>query len=543
MESEEERFFTRLVSDLSPGIRYGYSLDGGPTRPDPCSSHQPDGVHRLSAIDEPEAFPWSAENPAIERGDLVLYELHIGTFTDEGTFDAAIGRLDDLAELGVNAIEVLPVAQFPGTRNWGYDGVHPYATQNTYGGPESFRRFIDEAHRRGLAVVLDVVFNHLGPEGNYLAEFGPYFSNRHPTPWGDGFNFDGPDASPVRTWVLDCVRQWIHDFRLDGLRLDAVHAMKDDSSPHILTDIQKTADEAAADRGGQCIVIAESLRNDISIVTPVAEGGLGVDAEWNEDLHHAISAWLTGERHGKYVDYGEVEDVERVFRETFHLSGRHSDYYGGPWGGPAGDIPGDRFVVSLQNHDHIGNRARGERIAVQVDETRHRLGACLTLLAPFLPMVFMGEEYAETRPFPFFCDFSDPDVIEGVRRGRKRDYGLSGPIPDPQGETTFASARLSWEWRDDPRRTRTRQLYRDLIRLRREIPQLRDFRNRSVRFHPDFGKSVLEIRRGAEREIACLFHLAEGEVSLPDELRPIWRSGDSGGPVLGSFETVVGRVL
>jgi len=545
MTAAADGHFVASMSNVAEGTRYGYSLDGGPPRPDPCSVSQPEGVHRPSALCLPEIFPWRFSSPTVKRGDLVIYELHVGTFTDEGTFAAAIDRIDDLVDLGVNAVEVLPVAQFPGRRNWGYDGVHPGAAQHSYGGPREFQRFIDAAHGRGLAVFLDVVFNHLGPEGNYLEEFGPYFSPDKPTPWGPGFDFDGPGSAPVRRWVLECVWQWIYDFRLDGLRLDAVHAMQDDSSTHILADIKSAADLAAEARGGGATVIAESLLNDVVMVTPRNEGGYGLDAEWNEDFHHAVSAWMTGERHGKYVDYGEAGAIETVLRDTFHLAGRHSHYHRRPWGKPAGDIPGNRFVISLQNHDHVGNRDRGERIAEQVDEPRLRLGACLTLLSPFLPMLFMGEEYGETRPFRFFCDFGDEGIIRAVRKGRRQDYALAGHVPDPQDEQTFLDSRLSWRWRDDPARLRLRELYRDLIRLRMREPGLRDHRRREAGLIEADGTSVLRLVRGsgAERRLV-LFHLGEGrpsieEVSGETGVTPVWRSGQGDEERMAPFETVV----
>lgn len=539
MTKDEDGFFTTEIHGAGAGDRYGYSIDGGPPRPDPCATHQPDGVHRLSALSFPEDFVWRHEGPRIGRPDLILYEIHIGTFTDAGTFDAAIGRLDDLVDLGINAIEVMPVAQFPGSRGWGYDGVHPYATQHRYGGPEAFQRFIDAAHGRGLAVILDVVFNHLGPEGNYLNEFGPYFTDRYPTPWGPAFHFDGPESRPVRDWVLDCVWQWIHDFRLDGLRLDAVHAIHDATTPHLLTEINELAARAAAARGGRALMIAESLLNDVVMVTPAEQGGHGFDAEWNDDFHHAITAWMTGERHAKYADYGEVEKIATVFRETFYLDGRDSRYHGGPWGKPAGKTPGDRFIIALQDHDHVGNRASGDRLSTQVDEARLRLGACLTLLSPFLPMLFMGEEYGETRPFLFFCEFSDPRLIEGVRRGRRRDYGLTGEIPDPQSERTFRESRLSWDWSRDDRRT-LRHLYRDLIALRKREPGLRES---GARREVILDGNLLRVERGAG--LTVIYHL--GDTPISAEMLPtsdstvIWRSGSDDAGRLAPFETLVVR--
>lgn len=517
-------------------LRYGYSLDGGPPRPDPCSLHQPAGVHHPSSVFFPEEFDWKFPASRIDRRDRVLYELHIGTFTPEGTFDAAISRLDELSELGVNTLEILPVSQFPGGRNWGYDGVHPFATQNTYGGPQAFQRFIDAAHGRGFEVILDLVFNHLGPEGNYLSEFGPYFTNKHSTPWGAAFRFDDPAAPRVRDWVLDCVWMWIHDFRLDGIRLDAVHAIHDSSDRHLLTEIKMVADRAAAARNGSAFLIAESLLNDPAMVTPVAGGGLGLDAEWNEDFHHAVSAWLTEETHGKYVDYGDLDAIGNVLRSNLHFTGQHSLFHGKPWGREAGSIPPDRYIISLQNHDHIGNRARGERLATLIDHRKLRLGICLQFLSPFLPMLFMGEEYGETRPFLFFCSFSDPAVIRNVRRGRKRDYELQGAVPDPQAESSFEASKLSWSWKD-PERASTRALVRDLIALRKREPGLRESSSRTLTRIQSGRATLLALDSGG---LTRWFNVTDRHAPMTGEKNVIWRSGKPG-HTIAPFEAVLLR--
>ncbi|MEM6278862.1 MAG: malto-oligosyltrehalose trehalohydrolase [Verrucomicrobiota bacterium] len=536
MENQSDGHFQIQIDSAENGLRYGFSLDGGPTRPDPCSLWQPDGVHEPSALYFPSQFSWQNENPLLRREDIVLYELHIGTFTDIGTFGAAIERLPDLVDLGVNAIELLPVAQCPGSRNWGYDDVFPFATQNNYGGPGGLQQFIDAAHGHGLAIFLDVVFNHLGPEGNYLSEFAPYYSKDHPTPWGLGFRFEGKDSGPVRDYFLDCVYHWIHDFRFDGLRLDAVHAMVDRSSPHILTEIKMVADIAARERGGQSIIIAESLLNDPDMVTSTENGGLGLDAEWNEDFHHAVFSRLASETSGKYTDYAHDTAIEAVFRDSHFLTGQFSHYYGKPWGKPAGHIDPTRFVISLQNHDHIGNRARGERIASLVSVDQVRLGACLTVLSPCVPMLFMGEEYGETNPFLFFTDFSDPRAIDGVRKGRKRDYALSGEIPDPQAVETHRKSCLSWDWSSDERAS-LRHLYRDLIRLRSSHASLREGRNREVSSRTSGKGFLLIVKRG---DLTCWFHFADAETALPED-EILWRSNPDSvdQKTIAPWETVI----
>jgi maltooligosyltrehalose trehalohydrolase len=515
MRREDGGYFTHTAAGVAEGQRYAYRLDGGPERPDPCSPWQPDGVHRPSAVHFPDRFPWTDRGwPGVRREDLVFYELHVGAFTPEGTFDAVIPRLPALRELGVTAVEILPVAQFPGPRNWGYDGVHPYAPQNSYGGPHGLQRLVDACHAHGLAAFLDVVYNHFGPEGNYVHEFGPYYSDRYCTPWGPAFNYDGRGCGAVRAFVLDNVRHWIGTYHLDGLRLDAVHAMFDMSPRHILREIKEAADGAAARHGRRAHVIAESLRNDVRMVLPPGRGGHGLDAEWNEDFHHALHAYLTGERHGKYVDFGPARDLARVLERTFVLDGVHSHYRGRRWGAPAAGVPGDRFVIGTQNHDHVGNRARGERLAALAGPAVPRLAASLLLLAPHLPLLFMGEEYGEQNPFLFFCSFEDAQVVENVRRGRRRDYALQGDVPDPQDEATFAASRLSWSWPEGSPGAGLRRLYRDLLAARRTWPALRDFERRTARLLPD-GETgpVLELVRG--EALHAFFNLESRPQPLP----------------------------
>lgn len=520
MQPEGGGYFVHDATGLPDRQRYAYRLDGGPERPDPCSRWQPDGVHRPSAVTFPGRFPWTDSGwRGVPREDLVFYELHVGTFTPEGTFDAVIPRLTELRDLGVTAVEIMPVAQFPGGRNWGYDGVHLFAPQDTYGGPDGLRRLVDACHAHGLAAVLDVVYNHLGPEGNYTGEFGPYYSDRYRTAWGAALNYDGPGSDGVRDFILDNVRHWVEEYHLDGLRLDATQSIFDMSPRHILAEIKDVADEIVAPFGWPFHVIAESLLNDVRVLLPPDRGGYGLDAEWNEDFHHAVVAFLTGERHGKYVDFGPASDLPRVLEHTFILAGRYSKHRGRRWGAAAGDVPGDRFVVGVQNHDHVGNRARGERLAALVGPPVQRLAASLMLLAPHLPFLFMGEEYGETNPFLFFCSFGDKGLIEGVRRGRKRDYALQGEVPDPQAPVSFTASRLSWSWPDGSPRAGLRQLYRDLLAARHQWPALRDFVNRKARLLPDPAEGpVLEFVRGAgPGALHAYFNLSANMQPLPPE--------------------------
>jgi maltooligosyltrehalose trehalohydrolase len=449
MQREEHGYFVHQEPNVAEGQRYAYRLDNGPERPDPASLWQPDGIHQPSAVLRPERFAWTNHAwQGVPREDLVFYELHAGTFTPEGTLDAVIPRLPALRELGVTAVELMPVAQFPGGRSWGYDGVHLYAVQNSYGGPHGLQRLVDACHVAGLAIFLDVVYNHLGPEGNYLHEFGPYFTDRYRTPWGPAFNYDGSDCDPVRDFIFDNVRLWIGEYRMDGLRLDATHAIIDASPTHILRGIKETADAAAGARGRRAHVVAEHLRNDVRILLPPERGGYGLDAEWNDDFHHAVHAYLTGERGGYYEDFGAARHLPKVLEETYVIDGVYSRFRGRRFGAPAGGLSGDRFVVSIQNHDQVGNRARGDRLRTLVHPPALRLAASLMLLAPHLPLLFMGEEYGEEHPFLYFCSFLNPRLAESVRQGRRRDYAafMHGHVPDPQAESTFTASRLSWSW-------------------------------------------------------------------------------------------------
>jgi maltooligosyltrehalose trehalohydrolase len=504
-------------------------------RPDPCALWQPDGVPGPSAVYTPSTFPWTDGGwKGLPLDDHVFYEVHVGTFTAEGTFEAVIPRLAALKDLGVTAIELMPVGQFPGARNWGYDGVLPYAAQHSYGGPQGLQRLVDAAHAAGLAVFLDVVYNHFGPEHNYLEEFGPYLTDRYKTPWGMAVNYDGPGSDPVRRYVLENVRLWLEEFHLDGLRLDAVHAIYDLGACHILKRIKDEA-AAVARRTGRAIhIVAESDLNDPRVVRDPAVGGHGLDAQWSDDFHHAVHACLTGETRGYYSDFGRREDVAGVLCEPFLYAGRHSPHRGRCHGASAAGLAGDRFVVCVQNHDQVGNRARGDRLTTLVDRpAKLRLAASLLLLAPHLPLLFMGEEYGETRPFPFFCSFCGEGMIQAVREGRKREFAdfvsAADEIPDPDAEGTFHAARLSWSWPAGTSQGQTRTLYRDLLAMRRTLPALRDFHRWNARPLPDTDGAVVELVRGGKAageagSLTVLFHLAADRRPLSDP-RPVgWSS-------------------
>ncbi len=484
-EDGERGYFEAVVENCSHGTRYVYRLDGHRERPDPASRWQPEGVHNPSAVFDWRRFAWTDSDwKGLALDDYILYEIHVGCFTPQGTFDAVIPHLDELKALGITAIELMPVAQFPGARNWGYDGVHPFAAQNTYGGPEGFQRLVDACHARGLAVVLDVVFNHLGPEGNYLTEFAHYFTDRYRTPWGPAVNFDGAQSDEVRRFFIESALWWVRDMHVDALRLDAVHAIVDNSAYPFLEELGEAVHAEAERLGRPIYLLPESDANDSRLVRERARGGYGLDAVWNDDFHHALHALLTGEHTGYYADFGQLSQLAQSFCDGFIYAGQYSRYRRRRHGRPARDIPAQRFLVFSQNHDQVGNRARGDRLttllAAIVGEPAGfeslKVAAAAVLLSPFLPLLFMGEEYGETAPFQYFTSHSDPQLVENVRRGRREEFAAFGwteELPDPQDEQTFLRSKLNHELRTQRRHRALRDYYAELIRLRRQLPALR----------------------------------------------------------------------
>jgi maltooligosyltrehalose trehalohydrolase len=526
MKPEPGGYFVHSEPEIEEGQRYAFRIDHGPERPDPMSRWQPDGVHCPSAVVCTDRFDWSeADWAGVSRNQLVIYELHVGTFTPEGTFDAIIERLEVLRELGVTAIELMPVSQFPGTRGWGYEGVYPFAVQNSYGGARGLQRLVNACHRTGLAVILDVVYNHLGPEGNYLAEFGPYFTDRYRTPWGRAINFDARGCDAVREFVLDNVRYWIRDFHVDGLRVDAVHAVFDSSPRHILREMKEAADDEARKLGRAVHVIAESDLNDVRLLDAPDSGGYGLDAQWSDDFHHALHALLTGERFSYYADFGRPEQLAKAINHTFVYDGSYSAFRGRRHGGAIGKHGGDRFVISVQNHDQIGNRPGGERLSVLLEPSQLRLAAGLLFLSPQLPLIFMGEEYGETRPFPYFCSFEQPEIIDATRRGRREEFvaiGEEDKVPDPLAPETFESAKLSWSWPEGSRYAGLRHLYYDLLAIRRFWLPLKDSTVSVSGLMEDWHDSipVLKLIRkmasdGPPSELVAYFNLSRQPQPLP----------------------------
>jgi maltooligosyltrehalose trehalohydrolase len=513
--------------DLDGSARYAYALDGSEPLPDPRSPSQPDGVRGRSALTKTATardVSWRGK----DLGASVLYELHVGTFTPEGTFDAAIAKLDHVVRLGVGAIELMPIAEFPGDRGWGYDGVDMYAAHHSYGGPEGLDRLVAACHERGLAVVLDVVYNHLGPDGNYLERFGPYFTDRHHTPWGRAMNYDGADSGPVREFVIDNTLMWMRDHMIDGVRLDAIHAIVDLSAVHLIEELTTRVDALETELGRTLWVIAESDLNDPVVVRPREQWGWGCDAQWSDDLHHALHAALTGERTGYYGDFGRMADLAKALRDAYVYDGRPSDFRRRVHGRPAGDVPGHRFLAYAQDHDQVGNRAKGERLSHLLPPGRLRIAAALVLLSPYVPMIFMGEEWAASTPFLYFTDHQDQGLGRAVSEGRRREFERFGWPPeefvDPQSFHAFERSKLIWEEAaTEPHRSML-EWYRSLIALRRSVPELLDGRRdlTEVVFHED--ARWLAMRRGP---VTLAFALDQGaEVPLADDAGELTLASD-----------------
>ncbi|MFF1613864.1 malto-oligosyltrehalose trehalohydrolase [Amycolatopsis sp. NPDC058278] len=499
------------------GINYAFLLDDEKPLPDPRSRWQPHGVHAESRVYDHGEFAWTDDAwTGRQLPGAVLYELHVGTFTGGGTFDAAIERLDHLVDLGITHVELLPVNAFDGTAGWGYDGVLWGAVHEPYGGPDGLKRFVDAAHARGLAVVLDVVYNHLGPSGAYLDKFGPYFAGQND--WGPGLNLDGPGSDEVRRYVIDNALSWLRDFHIDALRLDAVHALLDRRAVHLLEQLATEVDALSAALNRPLTLIAESDLNDPRLVTPRERGGYGLHAQWSDDLHHVLHVKLTGETTGYYTDFAAPDALERVLREVFFHAGTWSSFRERTHGRPVDTrtVPGHRFLGYLQNHDQIGNRATGDRLSATVAPGRLACGAAILFCSPYTPMVFMGEEWAASTPWQFFASFPDPELAEAVRTGRRREFSRHGwgesDVPDPMDPATVERSRLDWAEPERPGHREMLELYRALIRLRRERPELADPWVADLRVDSAPDGSWLVLHRGGLR---LAVNFGPGPVTLP----------------------------
>ena len=501
MEPQKLGYHTVVVDGVTPETRYFYRLSNSKEFPDPVSRYQPEGVHGPSEVVNPE-FEWTDSHwfgHPIEK--YVIYELHVGTFTTDGTFEAVIPRLDELVSYGITAVELMPVAQYPGNRNWGYDGVFPFAVQQSYGGPTGLKKLVNACHARGLAVILDVVYNHLGPEGNCLPQFAPYFTSRYKTPWGSAVNFDDKHSREVRRYFIGNALEWITDYHIDALRLDAVHAIFDHSEMNILEELAQAVHERAIELNRRIYLIAESNLNDPRLVQPGELGGYGLDAQWNDDFHHSVHTLLTSERQGYYADFGDFQSMVQAFSEGFIHSNRH--------GISSRNVPSAKFVVFAQNHDQVGNRMLGERLGHLVSLAAYKLASSVVLLSPYLPLLFMGDEYGETAPFQYFVSHSDPQLVEAVRSGRKEEFASfqwQGEPPDPQDERTFDRSKLNHDLKQQPRHQTMLAFHKELLRLRKSLPALRSLNKDKMEVASHEDDRVLVVRRShGESEVVAVF--------------------------------------
>ncbi|MBN1761180.1 MAG: malto-oligosyltrehalose trehalohydrolase [Chitinispirillaceae bacterium] len=523
MRRGNDGYWTVTAGSIPPGALYKYRIDNGPDeRPDPASYCQPEGVHGPSMVIDHTGFGWSNEpsrQPPLD--EYILYELHTGTFTDEGTFAAATARLPHLVDLGITAVEIMPVAQFPGKRNWGYDGVYPFAVQFSYGGVDGLKRFIDACHRHDLAVLLDVVYNHLGPEGNYLRDFGPYFTVKYSTPWGESINFDDAWSDGVVDFFIANACYWLREFRIDALRLDAVHAICDRGARPFLQRLSETVEKEFPAAPLPKYLIAESDLNDVRILNDRRQGGFGLHAQWSDDFHHAVHTLLTGEKRGYYIDFGTLDHLTDALKMAFCYNGRYSGFRRRSHGNDASSFATGRFVVCSQNHDQIGNRFLGERLITLTDTPRARLAAALTLLSPYVPLLFMGEEHGETNPFLYFADHTDEPLRQAVREGRRTEFAAfdpDGTAPDPFDRTTFDRSKPDWNLRNKPDGAAMLRLYTTLIAIRRENPAIGPGprANLTVERYSSGGAIGLHYHPHPGNAALCLFNFGD----TPNELSP-----------------------
>lgn len=553
LEKKEQGYWSAVLENVPPGARYFYVLNKKLQRPDPASHFQPEGVHRFSEVVDHSQFSWEDSLwQGIPLKRMVLYELHVGTFTPQGTFQAVIPRLDQLKKLGVNTLSLMPVAQFPGERNWGYDGVFPFAVQNSYGGPEGLKTLVNACHDKGLAVVLDVVYNHLGPEGNYLHDYGPYFTQKYQTPWGDAVNLDDAWSDQVRRFFIQNALHWFQNYHMDGLRLDAVHAITDMSAYPFLRELADRVREMNQRQKRKVYLIAESDLNDPKIITPPYENGFGLDAQWCDDFHHSLHALLTGEKNGYYADFGTVSHMEKSLREGYVMTGGYSVYRKRRHGCSSKHCPASQFVVFSQNHDQVGNRMLGERLSSLVSFEALKCAAGVVILSPFIPLIFMGEEYGEKSPFQYFVSHSDPELVEAVRRGRGREYpGFTKDeeFPDPQSKKTFERSCLDWSLRNHGKHRILAEFYRTLLNLRETIPALASLSKKRLWTRVYKENNILMMKREKDSSQVCVVmnfspRLQEQKCAFPSgSWKKIWESSETrwGGPGSRASRQVFGE--
>lgn len=550
MVENELGYWTITTDALAPDDLYRFVLDSEKELADPASLLQPQGVHGHSQAVDINSFKWSDESwNNIPLEDYIIYELHTGTFTPEGTFEGIASKLDYLKELGVNAIELMPVAAFPGNRNWGYDGVFPYAAHTDYGGPERLARLVDTCHQKGLAVILDVVYNHMGPEGNYLGEFGPYFTDKYKTPWGSAINFDDAGCDAVREFFIHNALMWLRDFHFDALRMDAVHAIKDFSAKHILQELREETDKMMAETGRTYYLIVETDLNDVRFINPIAKGGYGMDAQWMDEFHHALRVSAGQEQSGYYSDFEGIRHLAKSYLDAYVYDGIYSPHRQKTFGSKASDNPGCQFIVFSQNHDQVGNRMLGERTSQLVSFEMQKLLASAVMVSPFLPMLFMGEEYAEPHPFQYFVSHTDPELAEAVRKGRKEEFKAfhaQGEAPNPMAVETFERSKLQWDIQNQEPHATMLRYYKALIQLRKTEPTLKPDRS-GVIVDADEAKKVIALcRKGESQYLSCLMNFSKetqsiaipkGGTKIFDSAAPEW-NGSAAAPDTSNGEAI-----
>ena len=519
LEKDESGYWKTTVDNVEPGLRYQFKLDDDLVRPDPASLSQPNGVHEASEVID-RNFEWTDQNwRGISMGDAIMYELHVGTFTPQQNFEGVIQKLDYLLDLGTNTIEIMPVGQFPGNRNWGYDGVYCYAAHNTYGGANGLKKLVNAAHEKGIAVVLDVVYNHLGPEGGYLSDYGPYYTSRHKTPWGNALNFDDEYSDGVRNYFMRNALMWLDEYHIDGLRMDAVHAIVDYGAVHFMQLLNSEVRKLEEKTNRHKFLIAELDLNNPRYINPESKGGYGLDGQWIDEFHHALHGVLTGETNGYYEDFGTLQYLEKAFRDTYVYNGCYSPHRKKLFGATANENNYHQFVVFSQNHDHIGNRMLGDRLTTTLSFEQLKLAAATVLLSPYVPMLFMGEETVEKAPFLYFTSHSDADLIKSVTEGRKKEFShfaFEGDFPDPQAEETFHKSMLSWKQGKEG--TAMFLFYKQLISIRKGRKALQAKERDSMAVYPVNDGHVLTINRKTEDDALIIvfnFNSEKAQYTLP----------------------------
>ena len=528
LDAQERGYWQASLKDVEPGSLYYYRLNDQIDRPDPASNFQPQGIHGPSTVIDHNVFSWSDKNwKPIALEKIIIYELHIGTFTPQGGFEAIISRLDDLVELGINTIELMPVAQFPGERNWGYDGVFPFAVQNSYGGPEGLKKFVDACHKHHIAVILDVVYNHLGPEGNILSEFGPYFTDKYKTPWGNAVNFDGEYSDEVRNFFISNAIFWLQQYHIDALRLDALHAIYDSSAKPFIRELAEKIEDFCNQAGQKHYLIGESDLNDVKFIQSSQTGGYGLDAQWCDDFHHSLHTLLTNEGNGYYADFCKKKHLTKSFQEGFVYSWQYSKHRKRHHGSSSKDIHACKFVVFSQNHDQVGNRMLGERLSQLISFEAMKLAAGAILFSPYIPLLFMGQEYGEKSPFLYFVSHSDASLVSAVREGRKNEFKSfrwTGKIPDPQAIETFRKSKIKWESRKSAKHKMLLEFYKCLIKLRKQIPALSNLSKKDLRIYSVDDKNLLILHRWHNNnQIICFMNFEKQDINfVPERLEGQW---------------------